>query len=679
MLGSNPRLTTAMREAAGPLFGCTEALKDLGVVQGSGPAESAAAMARWSTACNRLAKVAKLSVPMSAKGRFAAAAALSAGVYGTSCREQPDHVMETMRRWVRHAVWQGGPAADYRILLWMGAVPVKADPVAAVLLAAARTVSLLVQDGHFTIHQLEWLWLAADRCNPVAALRKALQRAGVLGNLLRWQAGEAVLEQPLQAHEQLRNCWLLEAQKQQDIRRVVACRPKLKLAGQTVQWQWLRLQLGRLKLAADRLAALVGVIAGDAVPELTAAKWNGGNGLCACGAPEDLRHRWWHCPRRQALRARALQGAKPAALAALPACTTEHGIPCELPEVTAWRKALPQGSWEAMPSSKKYYTDGSCLRPRCPEVRVAAWAVVGVDGAEWWSRAGPCPGLQTIGRAELAAVCHVICSASPGTIVTDCLSVYNKCIRIKAGDISKEELLRSRNADLWGRCWGPLRSEADWQFEWMPSHNTEAEAASAGVSPADWLGNAKADEAAKAKAKEADLSPQLLQRWADHQAATEAVWRLIAESQVAHLACRARRRDGTAAKSRKRKAPARPCRKVRRRAAAGGPPPPAAAAAPAAHAAAAPPWVGLVAGSWFRQPRMRHRKSRRRRRHQLPWRLRQRRQHQQKDSMGPWLPLGGRLSPFSPESTICSPRTGRLGLKAGPNLLQEHSAASGAA
>ena len=76
-------------------------------------------------------------------------------------------------------MWHGGPAADYRILLCMGAVPVKADPVVAVLLAAARTVSLLVQDGHFTICQLGWLWLAADKCNPVAALRKALGRAGV--------------------------------------------------------------------------------------------------------------------------------------------------------------------------------------------------------------------------------------------------------------------------------------------------------------------------------------------------------------------------------------------------------------------------------------------------------------------------------------------------------------------
>ena len=117
-------------------------------------------------------------MPMAAKGRFAAAAALSAGVCGTSCWEQPDTVMETMRRWVRHAVWQGGPAADYRILLWTGAIPIRADPVVAVLQAAARTVSLMAQDGLFTAHQLGWLWLAADRCNPVAALRKALGRAG---------------------------------------------------------------------------------------------------------------------------------------------------------------------------------------------------------------------------------------------------------------------------------------------------------------------------------------------------------------------------------------------------------------------------------------------------------------------------------------------------------------------
>ena len=107
----------------------------------------------------------------------------------------------------------------------------------------------------------------------------------MVGNLLRWQAGDAVLEQPLRAHEQSRNVWLQEAQRRQDMQRVAACRPKLKLAGPAVQRQWVKSQLGRLRLPADRLAALVGVIAGDAVPEPTAAKWNGGSGLCACGEP----------------------------------------------------------------------------------------------------------------------------------------------------------------------------------------------------------------------------------------------------------------------------------------------------------------------------------------------------------------------------------------------------------
>ena len=102
------------------------------------------------------------------------------------------------------------------------------------------------------------------------------------------------------------------------------------------------------------------------MPELTAMKWHKGPGLCRCGEPEDLVHRWWRCSRRCVLRQQALRGAKPAALAALPKCTLEHGIPVELPSVSRWRGGAP-GRCTA-----KYYPDGSCLRPRLPEVRVAA-------------------------------------------------------------------------------------------------------------------------------------------------------------------------------------------------------------------------------------------------------------------------------------------------------------------
>ncbi len=102
---------------------------------------------------------------------------MTAGVCATSCREQPDRDMEAMRRLARHAVWHGGPAADYCVLLWLGVVLRRADPVLTVLQATGRTVSLLPADQHFHMDQLQQLWAHPDQANPVAALRKAMQRA----------------------------------------------------------------------------------------------------------------------------------------------------------------------------------------------------------------------------------------------------------------------------------------------------------------------------------------------------------------------------------------------------------------------------------------------------------------------------------------------------------------------
>ncbi len=81
-----------------------------------------------------------------------------------------------------------------------------------------------------------------------------------------------------------------------------------------------------------------------------------------------------------------------------------------------------------------------------------------------------------------------------------------------------------------------LRNTPGWTFKWLPSHRSEAEATAAGVSQEDRLGNEQADEAAKAQARAVDISPLLLAKWAESQAAVEAVWRLIAGTQVSHLA-----------------------------------------------------------------------------------------------------------------------------------------------
>jgi ribonuclease HI len=90
--------------------------------------------------------------------------------------------------------------------------------------------------------------------------------------------------------------------------------------------------------------------------------------------------------------------------------------------------------------------------------------------------------------------------------------------------------LKGANAELWREVWQVLRSTPGWTFEWLPSHRSEAEATAAGLLQEDWQGNEKADAAAKALARAADVSPELLSRWTDNQAAVEAVCRLIAES-----------------------------------------------------------------------------------------------------------------------------------------------------
>ena len=73
MVPSKPSVPRWVDDCAAFAQGAAAAI-GLGVVQGSGAAEAATAMARWSTACDRWAKVARLSCAMAAKGTFAAAA-----------------------------------------------------------------------------------------------------------------------------------------------------------------------------------------------------------------------------------------------------------------------------------------------------------------------------------------------------------------------------------------------------------------------------------------------------------------------------------------------------------------------------------------------------------------------------------------------------------------------------
>eukprot|EP00974_Lingulodinium_polyedra_P065329 6316790-Lingulodinium_polyedra.AAC.1 len=68
--------------------------------------------------------------------------------------------------------------------------------------------------------------------------------------------------------------------------------------------------LGEGALQADAAGALRAVMAGAAVFERTARRWNGGRTVCPhCGlADEDAEHRFWRCPRWDETRRVAVAG-----------------------------------------------------------------------------------------------------------------------------------------------------------------------------------------------------------------------------------------------------------------------------------------------------------------------------------------------------------------------------------
>ena len=79
-------------------------------------------------AWDKLAKITRLTTTATERGALAGVETKLADAYATLCREQADRALDTARKWVRYAVWHGGPTADYRARLKSGAVPRRADP-----------------------------------------------------------------------------------------------------------------------------------------------------------------------------------------------------------------------------------------------------------------------------------------------------------------------------------------------------------------------------------------------------------------------------------------------------------------------------------------------------------------------------------------------------------------------
>lgn len=135
-----------------------------------------------------------------------------------------------------------------------------------------------------------------------------------------------------------------------------------------------------------------------------------------CDSVDSIRHRHWECPFFQDVRGNfPLQSFT--RLDSLDPCTLEHGWFPHHPALEEFRRCLIEAPdlsntflCQALPlESIHLFTDGSCLAPSSPTLRLASWGVVCANfqtpEPEFQEIAkGPLPGLlQTIFRAEAYA------------------------------------------------------------------------------------------------------------------------------------------------------------------------------------------------------------------------------------------------------------------------------------
>ena len=209
-------------------------------------------------------------------------------------------------------------------------------------------------------------------------------------------------------------------------------------------------------------------------------------------ADETLFHRLWHRPRWQGIRLAELQGYTLAKLQHHfcndTVCTGL--VPSDALCLAAAATERAAAVWPApVVLPDKAWSDGSALDPTDPILRRAGWAVVICAGAGHLTVAqGPCPGRQTAGRAELAALVWTSRCSGDCHLVSDSRYVCNGANAFEKHNMS--HLLHGPDADLWALLVRKV------PVAWIRSHLTEVAALDQGFSRADWLGNQAADSAA---------------------------------------------------------------------------------------------------------------------------------------------------------------------------------------
>ena len=184
-----------------------------------------------------------------------------------------------------------------------------------------------------------------------------------------------------------------------------------------------------------------------------------------CQGEDGFYHRLWQCPHFSPQRDNIPQDLRPL-IDSFPGCCNCHGWPIRPP--SQWKFLQILDAIEDVPTSSyvlsgchgpvvDLFTDGTCLMPENPSLRLAAWAIcVAQPWINEWNQevvaSGWVPGLQqTAFRAELLSMVHAtrIAMLLPQDIRvwSDCLSLVCCIRRIQLGDFHYGPNMA--HGDLW--------------------------------------------------------------------------------------------------------------------------------------------------------------------------------------------------------------------------------------
>ena len=191
-----------------------------------------------------------------------------------------------------------------------------------------------------------------------------------------------------------------------------------------------------------------------------------------CGAIDGIPHRVESCPMFQADRAQHL-GHLQDTVSSLAPIQKEHAwalqpagisdLQCSLLSI-GWGEADSLQPLCSVGRPQHLFVDGSCLMPRVPPLRLAAWSVVLALSDTLFESSvidvGPLPTvIQTSFRAEiyamLKALQYIVISPGDFCVWSDCAGVVAKLQRFQDG--GPEPLYLSSNSDLWRMVWEALQ------------------------------------------------------------------------------------------------------------------------------------------------------------------------------------------------------------------------------